>query len=248
MQLRRLFSDFKNIVDNGLLIEDEEAHYGLRVLRLKEKDSVEIITDLGVIEGVISGISKNDIKIDIENVTPVIKNEPEIEVVLFQGIPDHIEKFELIVQKTTELGITKIVPFTSKYTDAKYKKINIDKKLERIRKIAKEAVRQCKRTFVPQIESLTTFEKACEMAKKLEEVFFFAELPTNDETEKKKQPKQIGLFIGAEGGFGEEEFKQLENRNFRGVHLKGRVLRTETAAITAVGLIQYQFGDYKKAF
>jgi len=248
MQIRRLFSDLEEVQGNILIINGDEAHYGIKVLRLQNEDIIEIITEQGMIEGQISNLAKKTIEIQITSQTPKIINEPEIEIILFQGIPDHFEKFELITQKTTELGITKIIPFTSKYTDAKYKKINIEKKLERAKKIAKEAVRQCKRTFIPTIEPLTTFEKAVEQAKTLEKTYFFAEYQLKNNIEKTTNPKQLGIFIGAEGGFSEEEFKKLADSNFSPVHLKGRVLRTETAAITAVSLIQHKFGDYKNSF
>ena len=248
MQIRRLFSDFKTIINNLLIITGEEAHYGVKVLRLQTNDTVEIITEKGILKGQITNISKKTIEIQLPEINPEIKCEPDIEIVLFQAIPDHFEKFELITQKTTELGITTIIPFTSKYTESKYKKINIEKKLERARKIAKEAVRQCKRTFTPTIGTLTTFEQAVAQAKKLEAIYFFAEHKIEGNIAKTTKPNQVGIFIGAEGGFSEEEFKALAYSNFTPVHLKGRVLRTETAAITAVSLIQHRFGDYKNSF
>ncbi len=244
MQTRRLF--FEEPVENDIItIQNEEAHYGIKVLRLKTNDSVELITKKGILEGTVSTLTKKTIGIKLNSLSFTVKGEPKVEIILFQAIPDHFEKFELIVQKTTELGISKIIPFTSKYTDSKYKKINMGKKLERARKIAKEAVRQCKRTFPPEITNLITFEKAIEKAKLLDRVFFFAEYSVGESKIPDISVNKIGVFVGAEGGFDKEEFSQLNKNSFAPVHLKGRVLRTETAAITATTLIQLKFGDYK---
>jgi len=246
MQTRRLFFE-KPIESNTVLIENEEAHYGIKVLRLKTNDPVELITSKGVLEGCITDLTKKTIEVKLNSLSFTIKGEPIVEIVLFQAIPDHFEKFELIVQKTTELGISKIIPFISKYTDSKYKKINLRKKLERARKIAKEAVRQCKRTFTPKITDLMTFKEAVLEAQKLDKTFFFAEYSVGEDKVQDNTLNTIGIFIGAEGGFDKEEFSFLKNNNFASIHLKGRVLRTETAAIAATTLIQLKFGDYKQS-
>jgi 16S rRNA (uracil1498-N3)-methyltransferase len=246
MQIRRLFATGP-VENNITIIQNEEAYYGIKVLRLKTNDPVEVLTDKGILEGTVKTVTKKSIEITLNSLSFLIKGEPSVNITLFQAIPDHFEKFELIVQKTTELGVSKIVPFTSSHTDSKYKKIDITKKLKRAKKIAKEAVRQCKRTFPPEITDLTSFENAILEAEKSDSTFFFAEY--NVSTGEKISPdvKKIGIFIGAEGGFSDEEFSRLKNKKFIPVHLKGRVLRTETAAITAISLIQMKFGDYKNS-
>ena len=240
MQVRRVFAD--KVVDNKVVLSREESHYVTKVLRLNTGAKLELILPEGCIEGEIAKIERGEVLIKVEG-KPEIKNEPATEIALFQAMPEKFEKLELITQKATELGVSKIFTFHSRYTNPKYKKIDLNKKFERLKKIAREAVRQCKRTFAPDIFLPVKLREAVEKAKGFDNLFVFGE---KGETIKKEvSVGSFAFFVGAEGGFSEEEFEMFKAEGFYFVNLGGRILRTETAAISGLVIIQTLFGDFK---
>ncbi|BBB32075.1 16S rRNA (uracil1498-N3)-methyltransferase [Thermotomaculum hydrothermale] len=241
MQLRRVFAD--KIEGNIVKLNRDESHYVTKVLRLKECAKLEVILPQGVVNGEIVKIDKGIVFVEVEG-KPEIKNEPETKIALFQAMPEKLEKLELIVQKATELGVSEIYTFHSRYTNPKYRKMNLDKKFERLEKIAREAVRQCKRTFPPEIFKPVKLPQAIEKAKSFDNRFIFGE--KGGTVKKDVKNGSFAFFIGAEGGFSEEEFDLFIQEGFYFINLSGRILRTETAAITGLVIIQTLFGDYSK--
>ncbi len=241
MQIRRVFGPLPD--KNGIsFLSEKESHYVLKVLRLKENDSVELITEKGCAAGRLRIVSKNKAAVVVEEEFK-IKNEPHTFVALFQAVPDNFDKLELIVQKATELGVSEIHPFLSRYTDSKYRKMNIAKKFERLEKIALEAVRQCKRTFPPKIFSLKHLSEAVKHA--CEHFENRIVLGERGKTVKREiQKGGFAMFVGSEGGFSEEEFESFLQNKFYFLNLGGRILRTETAAIAGLTIIQTLFGDF----
>ena len=243
MQIRRVFGSLP--YKNGItVLSEKESHYALKVLRLKENDTVELITEKGCASGILRILSKNKAAVIVEEEFK-IKNEPDTVIALFQAIPDNFDKLELIVQKATELGISEIHTFLSRYTDSKYKKINLSKKFARLEKIALEAVRQCKRTFPPEILPPKPLNEAVNYASEhFENTIVLGEKGNTIKKEIKKG--KFALFVGSEGGFSEEEFDNFIQNGFYFLNLGGRILRTETAAIAGITIIQTLFGDFAK--
>lgn len=240
MQVRRVFAD--NIVDGIVSLSREESHYVTKVLRLREGAELEVLLPDGCVSGNLAKIESGNVFVEVKS-EPIVKNEPQVEIALFQAMPEKFEKLELIAQKATELGVSKIFTFHSRYTNPKYRKINLDKKFERLGKIVKEAVRQCKRTFPPEIFKPLKFKEALEKSKYFENRIVFGE---KGETIKQNVKEgSFAFFVGAEGGFSDEEFELFKEEGFYFVNLGGRILRTETAAITGLAIIQTLFGDFK---
>ena len=240
MQVRRVFAD--SIVDGIIRLNKDESHYATRVLRLKEGAELEVLLPDGCVSGNLAKNESGNVFVEVKS-KPVVKNEPEVEIALFQAIPEKFEKLELIAQKATELGVSKIYTFHSRYTNPKYRKMNLEKRFERLKKIVKEAVRQCKRTFPPEIFKPLKFKEALEKSKNFENRIVFGE---KGETIKRNVKEgSFAFFVGAEGGFSDEEFELFKEEGFYFVNLGGRVLRTETAAITGLAIIQTLFGDFK---
>jgi len=240
MQLRRVFAE--DIVENKVVLSEEESHYLVKVLRLNEGNNVEVITKNGSLKGRVLAIEKRRVVVSVEG-KPEIKNEPETKIALFQAMPEKIEKLELIVQKLTELGVREIHTFHSRYTNPKYRKMDLTKKFDRLNKIAKEAVRQCKRTFPPKIFKPVSFKDALKKAEGFDNRICFGERGKTLKSEVKSG--SFAFFIGAEGGFTEEEFSLFVENGFYFVNLGNRILRTETAAIAGMTIIQACFGDFK---
>ncbi len=247
MQIRRLFIKENPSPSDWIPLSPEEFHYATRVMRLKSGDPVELINSEGCMDGVLQSVSAGTAIVRILS-RPRIVNEPSVSITLFQGIPDHLEKLEFIVQKSVELGVERIVPFTSRYTDAKYRKIRITEKIERMKKISREAVRQCGRSRIPPVEHPISFLKLTEAVSGYDASFLFYEKSVQPKTKKQGQAEHIALIIGPEGGFSDKEVLELTERRCIPIHLPGRILRTETAALACLSLVQAQYGDYRDVF
>ncbi|MDS0524058.1 16S rRNA (uracil(1498)-N(3))-methyltransferase [Clostridium sp. SHJSY1] len=247
--MHKFFTPSENIsTDQGKIIGDDVKHI-YKVLRLSEGEKI-ILNNCNGIEylGEISAVSKTEVIVKIiEKIE--INNESPIEVYLFQGLPK-AQKMDLIVQKGTELGITEFIPTITERVDVKLK--GDFKKLDRLNRIALEAAKQSKRSLVPKVSDPITFRMALEKLKTLDlflvpyenaENFGIKSLISNLKEDKLKNIKKIGIMVGPEGGFEEEEINELKNQGAYIITLGSRILRTETAGFTATALVQYELGD-----
>ncbi len=163
-------------------------------------------------------------------------NEPSIEITLCMALIRR-EKFELILQKATELGVTKIVPFESSRCVVHAKKEKSDKQKQRYESILLSAAEQCKRNIVPEITDVIDF-KDIETAKS--EVNLACYENAGRAARKISDfeiTKSVSVVIGPEGGFSKEEMEELGAKGFEPVTLGPRILRAETAAFYALSVI-----------
>ncbi len=240
MQIRRLFVPE---LSSELTLETDEHHYATRVLRLQTGQMVELISPVGCAPAEIVSID-SETRIRVLGQAE-LKNESRLPVTLYQGMPDHMDKLELVVQKAVELGVSAVVPFISRYTDAKYQKMDLNRKMERVRKIGREAVRQCRRSIVPEILDPQPLHELKNRMIEHSVSFLFFERPVREKPLTPPEPGSAGIVIGPEGGFADHEVDQLMSWNVVPVHLPGPTLRTETAAIAAITLIMARYGTYR---
>jgi 16S rRNA (uracil1498-N3)-methyltransferase len=156
------------------------------------------------------------------------------------------------VQKGTELGVVEFIPTITARVDVKLK--GEFKKLDRLNRIALEASKQSKRSIVPQVKEVIDFKDALNKLKEMDlvlvpyenaEDFGIKSLvrQLNTENADLNNISNVGILIGPEGGFEEEEIHTLKDQGAYIVTLGNRILRTETAGFTATALIQYELGD-----
>lgn len=166
--------------------------------------------------------------------------ELPVKIYLFQGLPKS-DKMELIIQKTVELGVSGIIPVEMSRCvvslDDKKKK----SKVSRWQAIAESAAKQSKRNIIPQIYDVMTYKNAIAKAKELDMILVPYEsengmISTKEALGKIRNGMSVGIFIGPEGGFDEKEIAFATDNDGIVVSLGKRILRTETAAITAVGM------------
>lgn len=244
--MHRFFIKQENIAGENIIIAGEDVQHISKVLRLKEGDKIVLCDQQGTDYNVaIESISKQSVKTAIVDSEPS-KGEPSIEVVLYQGIPKSA-KMDLIIQKCTELGITRIVPVTTINTVVKLESEKDEaKKIMRWTKIAEEAAKQSKRGIIPTIEMPMTFEAAIQDSKKLDLALIPYELEQDTSVKSAlsaKKSKSIGFFVGPEGGF---DFSEIEKAKLNGiipVTLGSRILRTETAGFTILTCIMYEYNQ-----
>jgi 16S rRNA (uracil1498-N3)-methyltransferase len=170
--------------------------------------------------------------------------EPPFELVLFQALPEK-ERMELIIQKATELGVSCIYPFKSKHSISLEERESGQSKAHRWQHIALKAAKQSRRASLPLVAPYCSFAQALDLARPLELKVMLWEKEQRRLTSLIRgmpAPKGIALIIGPEGGWAEEEVQQARAAGFSPVGLGGRILRTETAAIAACAIIQYEWG------
>ena len=179
-----------------------------------------------------------------------MNNESDIKIYLFQGLPKS-QKMDLIVQKGTELGITEFIPVITHRVDVKLK--GEFKKIDRLKKIALEAAKQSKRSIIPSVLEPIEFEEVLDKIKSLDLLIVPYENANNfgiktlmNELRIENMVddiKNVGIFVGPEGGIEESEVERLKDKGARIVTLGKRILRTETAGFVAASLIQYELSD-----
>lgn len=242
--MSRFFVEPRVIGDSNILIDDKEnIHHISKVLRLKEGAEIEI-SDGGKWEYKCEIISIDKGVIDTKILDKQsFGKEPNLKITLFQGIPKQ-SKMDLIVQKTTELGVSNVYPVFMNRTVVSDKG-NFQKKISRYQAIAEEASKQCGRGVVPSIEKNITFNDMIELLNNYDLVLF----PYENEDKKNiknilrtlvKKPATVAVIIGPEGGFSDSEAEILKQRDVQCVTLGKTILRTETAGIVAIAMIMYE--------
>ncbi len=247
--MNRFFVDTKNILEeqNYIFIDNVEDNKHIsKVLRLTEGDCIEVcdghnneyITK-------IQTISKSKVDLSILE-KKLSETEPNIKVTLFQSIPKS-DKMEMIIQKVTELGIFNVFPVISKRTIIKLNGKNEQKKIERWRRIAIEAAKQCKRGIIPDINTPITFEQMLESVYQYDLVIIPYEKEKGQGFKNLLKSngclKKIAIVIGPEGGFDDQEILTARKAGAVPVTLGPRILRTETAGFVALSILMYEIGD-----
>lgn len=230
MEIRRFLTSSDKIKNDVAEISGDEFTYAVKVLRQKTGFTVIVNTGDGYDRiGEISEITKDKLTVKIRE---TVKNEatPDKKITLYQGSCKQ-GKNDFIVQKAVELGISRIVFFKSDFVTEK--EVNV----ERLRKIATEALKQCGRADSVEVEFTDYFSAVdnCENA-----VIFY-------EGECENTLSDIGidvsaLFVGSEGGFSEREVVYARERGLKTITLGKRILRAETASVVATSMIQYLTG------
>lgn len=163
-----------------------------------------------------------------------------IKIYLFQGLPKG-DKMELIIQKTVELGVEKIIPVEMNRCVVKLDDKKKKSKQARWQGISESAAKQSKRNSIPEVSAVLTYKQALEMAKELDLLLVPYEskngmADTKSALSEIKSGMSVGILIGSEGGFEESEVEQAFEMGGKVISLGKRILRTETAAITSVGM------------
>ncbi len=170
--------------------------------------------------------------------------ESFLEIVLLQALPEK-ERMELIIQKATELGVLTILPFESEKSISLKEREAKQKKAHRWQDIAIKAIRQSRRARVPFVGECRPLQEVLESLREDgAKVLLWEKGGENLKTVLRQHPaRKIYVIVGPEGGFTEKEVKSARGQGFIPVKLGQRILRTETAAISLIAILQYELGD-----
>ncbi len=225
-------------------ITGEDARHIALSLRMKNGEGLVLCDGKGrEAEAVIREAYPESVTLDITERRDS-SAEPKTKVVLYQALPK-FDKLEYIVQKSVELGVSKIVPVLTSRCISRPDEKTMKKKLERLRKISDEAAKQSGRGVLPEIGELLTYKNAvAEMAKFETPILFFehAKYPIREIMENRKEGS-IAMMVGSEGGFSDDEAKFAEEKGVLIASLGPRILRCETAPVAALSAIMYAAGE-----
>lgn len=242
-------------------IDKENFNHLARVLRVKVGEQVlcspvpfSFTFDY---KGKVCDVTDDDILIDIIDKTKA--RELPVRINLYQGLPKS-DKLEFIIEKVVELGAYSIIPVENEFSVAKMEGKKIVSKLERLNKISKSAAEQSKRNIIPEVKEPISFNDMISKIAESESILFYEDamgigktkeyienIKSKFENFKNKEDEvlvsndsEINVIIGPEGGFSEKEIEKAREAGVEILSLGDRILRTETAAITALSILMYE--------
>ena len=233
--------------DKVVTLGADESQHLRNVLRLKTGDEVYVFDGAGrEFRGEIDSLSRLATNIQItQEVAPAAAESPlqlTMAIALLKG-----DKFDLVIQKLTELGVNCVVPIMTKRADVRIRNNDdAERKLIRWRRIVMEATKQCGRARLMTIASPITFDEFVTGSRAEGERILFAERDGGElrtVIANKMTAAQVTALVGSEGGWTDEELNQARDTGWQIVTWGGRIMRAETAAITCAALLQHRFGD-----
>ncbi len=231
-----------NINENNVIIEGNDALHIRKSLRMNVGDVLTVCCNGIDYSCEISEINTETILLKVLFFNKS-ESEPNINLTLYQAIPKS-DKLELIIQKAVELGATQIVPVLTRRCISRPSEKDFQKKLLRYNKIAESASKQAGRAIIPQVLPMINYSNAIEAMKKDDVSIVFYEsggLRLNEMNFSDK--KNISIMIGSEGGFDDLEISEAQKNGIETVWLGNRILRCETAPITAISLLMHLTGN-----
>lgn len=241
----RFFVKSNQINNSEINIIGEDVKHIKNVLRKQIGDKIEVCNqDNGdSYKCEIELLEENEIKSKI--IEKLENIQEKVQVDIYQGLPKS-DKMELIIQKSVELGANSIIPVNMKRCVVKLEGKDEIKKNERWQKIAESAAKQCGRNFIPEVKHLINIKEVCNFIDKYDAIIVAYENEKENtlksELKKLKSSSlKIGIVIGPEGGFEENDIKLLKESGAQIVTLGDRILRTETVALNVLSIIMYEY-------
>ncbi|MDP3791152.1 MAG: 16S rRNA (uracil(1498)-N(3))-methyltransferase [Candidatus Omnitrophota bacterium] len=248
--MSRFYVPKEAVSGNRILISGKEAHHILDVMRLNISDEVVVFDGTGKeYVGVVKEAGRKSLSLEIvkvRNLNPSAKYS----ITLIQAIPKK-EKMDYIIEKATELGVDSIIPVTTARTIPDWNDSKRASIVERWRKISLEASKQCGRTDIPEISPIIEFKDAITAAVSYTATVYNLKLiaALNDKAIKFKDALKsclggkIAIAIGPEGDFTPGEIKSAQGQGFKTVNLGPRVLKSDTAGLAAISMINYEYQE-----
>ena len=231
---------FTNEIDeNNITLTGSDARHIGRSLRMKPGEPVTVCCCGIDYNCVIDRITGEDVFLRLLEKVPCAA-EPDIELTLFQAVPK-LDKLEFIIQKSVELGVARIVPVLTRRCISRPDPRDFAKKLPRLNKIAEEAAKQSGRGIIPEVTDMVSLRQMLGMIKSIDKnILLYEEQGGCSFGEAGLSGiRSASLIIGSEGGFDKEEAEAITAAGAEQVWLGKRILRCETAPITAISILMF---------
>lgn len=237
--MTRVFQNIALAQGSTIELDTNASHHVARVLRAETYDPLIIFNGLGgEYSGVITNITKKSVEVQLTAFNPREVESP-LDLCLALGI-SRGEKMDYTIQKAVELGVNKILPLFTERCTVKLDQDRIHKRLEHWQAIAISAAEQSGRNRIPEIVLPTTLEKALPL---IQAEWRFVLSPHTNQRLATTKIQSAALLIGPEGGLSDSEILLTKLHHFAPLNLGPRIMRTETAAVAAVTVLQCYFGD-----
>ncbi len=238
------YTEKENISGNIVQIVGTDVNHIRNVLRMEAGEEIIVCDGEGTFHVcVIKNLLKDQIEASILE-SKEAETELKVRITLFQGLPKK-DKMEFIIQKAVELGVDEIIPISTRFCVAKIEDAKKEKKkLERWQEIARAAAKQSGRGIIPKIKSVMSFKEALKTAIEMDKTIIPYEKAEGmkvaaEEIEKMAKCQSVGIFIGPEGGFAEEEIEAAKEAGIVPISLGKRILRTETAGLCILSVLMF---------
>lgn len=249
--MQRYFVSPEQIRHGEAVILGDDAHHLSRVMRARPGEIVIVSDGAGrTVEAELEELQPERVKARIVRAVER-RSEPQVDVWLAQSLPKG-DKMETVIQKASEIGAARIVPFLSERTVVQYDAKKEAKRTARWRKIAKEAAEQAHRERIPEIDAPMPLRELLALSgeAELKLICYEKENGLQLRTALRKrlaagepEARTVLVAIGPEGGFAEREIEAAEAAGFVPIGLGSRILRTETAGLVALACLLYEYGE-----
>ena len=244
--MQKFFVEENQIEEDNIIIEGRDVKHISNVLRMQKEEELQICVKDNMENYIVKIVEIEKEKV----ITKIIEKldtsvESNVQIDLYQGLPK-ADKMELIIQKTIEIGVNKIIPVDMLRCVVKLDEKEAKKKVERWQKIAESAAKQSKRDIIPIVEDKIKLKDVLNKINDYDCFIVAYEEETKETLKqvlkniKNKDSYKIGILIGPEGGIDSKEIEILKENKAISVSLGKRILRTETAPITMVSNIMYE--------
>ncbi len=226
----RLF--YKNNLSDNLNsnLDRSQSHYISKVMRIKEGENFSLFNDGGEWEAKINEIKKGIVNFII---VKKLKNSENNSEMWLAFTPIKLNYLNFMIQKATELGVTKFIPILTERTMVR------DLNSKRLNKVIIEASEQSNRIKLPKLEKLIKFKDFTKLYKNND--IIFGDLNSTNNQIKINKDRPVCILIGPEGDFSENERKEiLDLKNVKSLKINKNILRTETAAISIISIISFK--------
>ena len=244
--MRRFFIEQTKITNTRIFITGSDAAHIKKVLRMKAGDRIGLFDGRGFeYEARIENLLAGSVEVSITK-RFLSTSESPVQIIVAQALLKN-KKMDILARQLTEIGITKLIPFTSIRSVPRPDEKRLSARRKRWEKIATESLKQCRRGYVTEIGETITFNDIIKIDKcDFKIVFWENELKPVSNADQQVYDgkcKKILSVLGPEGGFTEKEIEDARDWGFVTASLGPRILRAETAAVAACTILQYLFGD-----
>ena len=228
-------------IGKTIALPEKTAHHASRVLRMREGDSAVLFDGQGNEAQVKLHFFADRTEAEIVSVAQST-TESQLKITLIQALVSQ-EKLDWILEKTTELGVKRIIITPTERSVTKLDEKRLTKRLEQWKKTVQAACEQCGRSFFSEVIYSPTLQKALETGQSEHNIL----LAPGSSANLVFQPEgtSITFAVGPEGGFSNQEIELAHEMGYQSTLLGPRILRTETAGLTAVAIAQWQLGDFQ---
>lgn len=233
----------KEVDQHQAILRGDDARHVTKVLRLRPGEHLLVCDGQGWdYDCVFESASASEVLLRVESSQPS-QTEPSLFVTLYQALPKG-DKLDWIIQKAVELGVGAVVPVLTQRCVSRPDPKSMEKKRERLQRIALEAAKQCGRGRIPQVQPLLSYEEAlAAMAADEKALLFYENSTTSFRRELEQGATSLSILVGAEGGLSPQEVEAAQQLGIPSVSLGKRILRCETAPLAALAVLMYESGN-----